>query len=88
MATSGAADDSGDKPKPNPESQMNPSAATSFQLRYRSYAQPESGFSFPCDARGHVDLDALSDRARNNYLYARAMVGKELDVPAVEAALH
>jgi hypothetical protein len=33
-------------------------------------------------------MDGLSERVRLNYLYARAMVGKELDVPAVEAALH
>jgi hypothetical protein len=28
----------------------------------------------------------MSERARNNYFYARAMVGRELSVPAVEAA--
>jgi hypothetical protein len=33
-----------------------------------------------------VDLDGMSERARNNYFYARAMVGRELSVPAVEAA--
>jgi len=60
-----------------------------YQLCYRSLFHAGRGFAFPCDARGQVDLDALSDRARNNYLYARAMVGKELACPAVEAgALH
>lgn len=63
---------------------MNPSTTTGFQLCYRSLFDPGRGFAFPCDARGQVDLDGLSDRARNNYLYARAMVGKELNVPAVE----
>jgi hypothetical protein len=29
-------------------------------------------------------LDDLSEKARNNYLYARAMVGRELTVPAIE----
>jgi hypothetical protein len=31
-----------------------------------------------------VDLDAMTERARNNYFYARAMVGRELTAPAVE----
>jgi hypothetical protein len=35
-----------------------------------------------------LDLDRLSDRARNNYLYARAMVGRELSVPAVQCTMH
>lgn len=65
---------------------MHPSTASQFQLRYRSFFDPDSGFSFPCDAGGHVNMDGLSERARNNYLYARAMVGKELDVPAIECA--
>jgi hypothetical protein len=33
-----------------------------------------------------VDLDELSENARNNYLYARAMVGRELATPAVESS--
>lgn len=63
---------------------MNSSSDTSFQLRYRSLFDPGRGFAFPCDAKGLVDLDHLSDRARDNYLYARAMVGKELAPPCVE----
>lgn len=65
---------------------MNPSTASSqYQLRYRSLFDAGRGFAFPCDARGRVDLDGLSARARNNYLFARAMVGRELACPAVEA---
>jgi hypothetical protein len=30
----------------------------------------------------------MSERARNNYFYARAMVGRELAMPEVEAAVH
>jgi len=63
---------------------MNPSNASGYQLRYRSLFHSGRGFAFPCDVRGRVDLDALSERARNNYLYARAVVGRELDLPAVE----
>jgi hypothetical protein len=55
-----------------------------FQLCFRSLFHSGRGYAFPCDALGRVDMDSLSDRARNNYLFARAMVGRELCVPAVE----
>jgi hypothetical protein len=55
-----------------------------FQLRFQSLFNSGRGYAFPCDAEGHVDLDGLSEEARNNYLYARAMVGRELGTPAVE----
>lgn len=53
-------------------------------LCFRSLFQRGRGFAFPCDGSGRVDLDALSERARLNYLYARAMVGRELSPPVVE----
>jgi hypothetical protein len=57
-----------------------------FQLCFRSLVHRGRTFVFPCDPRGQVDLDHLSDRARINYLFARAMVGRELAVPAIEPA--
>ena len=56
-----------------------------FELRFQSLFDSGRGYAFPCNPKGEVDLDQLSDRARNNYLYARAMVGRELSVPAVRA---
>ena len=64
------------------------STSRDFQLCFRSLFRSGRGFSFPCDPQGHVDLDQLSDKARNNYLYARAMVGRELSVPAVRPTMH
>jgi hypothetical protein len=64
---------------------MNLTSTARFQLQYRSLFDPGRGYAFPCDAGGRVELDALSDRARNNYLYARAMVGKEMALPSVES---
>ena len=58
-----------------------------FQLRFQSLFDSGRGYAFPCDPEGHVDMDGLSERARNNYLYARAMVGRELAVPAVERTI-
>lgn len=56
-----------------------------FQIRFDYLFDVGRSLAFPCDASGHVDLDALSERARTNYLYARAMVGREYAVPAVQA---
>jgi hypothetical protein len=64
---------------------MVPSRSSPFQLCFRSLFDPGRGYAFPCDDNGRVDLDQLSERARNNYLYARAMVGREVAAPCVEA---
>ena len=57
-----------------------------FQIRFQSLFNEGRGFAFPCDAAGHVDLDSLSERGRCNYLFARAMVGREFATPDVLVA--
>ena len=59
-----------------------------YELRFQSLFDEGRAYAFPCDALGRVDMDALSDRARQNYLYARAVVGREVAVPAVRPRLH
>jgi hypothetical protein len=54
-----------------------------YQLRFESLFNPGRAMAFPCDERGRVELDALSDAARRNYLYARAVVGREFATPTV-----
>jgi len=54
-----------------------------YQLRFDSLFHHGRALAFPCDDHGEVQLDALSDRARSNYLYARAVVGREFAVPTV-----
>jgi hypothetical protein len=54
-----------------------------FELRFQSLFNEGRALTFPCDAAGHVELDALSERARQNYFYARAVVGREFATPAV-----
>jgi hypothetical protein len=68
---------------------MNATQATNaeraeYELRFRSLFDEGRGYAFPCDAYGRVDMDALSERARNNYFYARTVVGRELATPAVQ----
>lgn len=59
-------------------------AAGNFELRFRSLFNEGRALAFPCDAAGQVDMDRLTDRARNNYLYARTVVGREFSTPAVQ----
>jgi hypothetical protein len=54
-----------------------------YELRFQSLFSEGRALAFPCDATGHVDLDALSERAMENYLYARAVVGREYATPLV-----
>ncbi|MBT9598970.1 MAG: hypothetical protein IV094_23530 [Vitreoscilla sp.] len=54
-----------------------------YELRFQSLFNQGRALAFPCDAGGHVDLDALSERARENYFYARAVIGFEYAQPAV-----
>lgn len=52
-------------------------------LLFQSLGDAEPSCAFPCDPGGHVDMDTLSDAARENYLYARAVIGREFAAPAV-----
>ncbi|HEY3634884.1 MAG TPA: hypothetical protein VGK95_07520 [Caldimonas sp.] len=56
--------------------------ASSHEIMYQSLFRGPS-LCFPCDERGQVPLDDLSDQARENYLYARAVVGVEYAYPSV-----
>ena len=58
-----------------------PLANVGDELRFAGLFQPGRGFVFPCAADGHVDLDGLGERARNNYFYARSSIGREFYFP-------
>jgi len=61
-----------------------PLTGSTHVLKFESLAHPGRGLAFPCDAAGRVNLDALSDSARQNYLFARAVVGREFHLPTVQ----
>lgn len=63
-------------------------ATAGFELRFQSLFNEGRALSFPCDDAGRVNLDALSERARSNYFYARTVIGREFAHPAVQRALH
>ena len=56
---------------------------TSHVIKFQSLSNAGKALVFPCDAEGRVPLDELSERARENYLYARAVVGREFALPCV-----
>jgi hypothetical protein len=58
-----------------------------FELRFQSLSDAGRGYAFPCDVTGHVDMDAMGERARNSYLYARTVIGREFRMPKVQASL-
>jgi hypothetical protein len=65
---------------------LSPNHDCGYLLRFGSLFHEGRALTFPCDASGRVELDALSERARANYLYARAVVGREFKTPAVVPA--
>jgi hypothetical protein len=65
--------------KPFPEGGLN----SSHFIKFQSLSNAGKALVFPCDAQGRVALDELSERARENYLYARAVVGREFAFPCV-----
>jgi hypothetical protein len=68
---------------------MNTTAAAPFVLRFESLFDAGRAFAFPCDAQGRVDLDGLSERARQNYFFARSVIGRDVAPPVTcPATLH
>jgi len=54
-----------------------------YELRFESLFQTGRALAFPCDSHGGVRLDALSEKALQNYLFARAVVGRDYATPIV-----
>lgn len=59
------------------------SCCARHELLFRSPLDDFRAYSFPCDECGTVDLDTLSEQARNDYLYARAFVGRRYCAPTI-----
>ena len=55
----------------------------SVELRFEHRGNDRKSLAFPCDAVGRVDLDALDERSRNEYLFARALMGHDYSFPVM-----
>ena len=57
-----------------------------YELRFEPLSSQGCAYAFACDCDGRVDLDAMSDRARNAYLFARSVIGRDVTRPRVRPA--
>jgi len=71
-----------DKPPRRPAMYATNESAN-YELRFQSLFHEGRGYAFDCDAEGCVDVDALSDRARMNFLTAQSLIGLDFATPAV-----
>jgi hypothetical protein len=60
-------------------------ADLAFELRFDPLVEAQAPLSFPCDARGEVDLDGLCDRSRRDYMFAHTLIGRHFMLPVVRA---
>lgn len=72
-------------PGDRPRDPRDAPCAAGFELRFRARTEASRSVAFPCDVAGRVPLDALSERARHDYFYARALAGREYHWPVVRA---
>lgn len=54
-----------------------------YEIRFQSLFHEGRALAFPCDRNGQVDLDSVNERVRSNYLFARAMIGRDYAMPFV-----
>jgi hypothetical protein len=59
------------------------SSAACYQIRFEPLRAAMRARVFSCDAHGRVEIDALGESARIDYLFARALVGREFATPAL-----
>jgi hypothetical protein len=65
------------------QASTHPNQTAGFKLSFRPLAPGQRACAVPCDDQGRVDLDALGEQVRNDYLFARALVGRDFDRPCV-----
>ena len=56
-------------------------SSSRYVLRFCPLTDDGHALAFPCNERGQVDIDGLSERAKLNYLYARTVVGRQFSMP-------
>lgn len=56
------------------------------ELQFESLSGSGQTRTFPCDVSGHVNMNLLADHALYEYLYVRALIGREFSAPRVLAS--
>jgi hypothetical protein len=52
-------------------------------LHFEPLSAGEAGLDIPCDPHGRVGLDALGEKLRNDYFFARTLIGRLFAAPTV-----
>lgn len=56
-----------------------------FELRFHSLIRQDNALCFPCNSHRRFDLCGATERARNSYFFARALVGRDYAAPEVRS---
>lgn len=54
-------------------------------LHFAALAPEQHALDIPCDAQGDVPLNGLGEHLRNDYFFARALIGRLFAAPTVES---
>lgn len=57
--------------------------APEYRICFLPVSESDRSVAFPCDSNGQVNLDFLKPREKNNYLFARAMRGRNYAAEAI-----
>lgn len=52
-------------------------------LHFEPLTAGDAGLDIPCDPQGRVGLDALGEKLRNDYFFARTLIGRLFAAPTV-----
>ncbi|RZJ09324.1 MAG: hypothetical protein EOP39_11710 [Rubrivivax sp.] len=52
-------------------------------LHFEPLSAGDAGLDVPCDPQGRVGLDALTEKLRNDYFFARTLIGRLFAAPTV-----
>jgi hypothetical protein len=52
-------------------------------LHFEPLTAGDAGLDIPCDPNGRVGLDALGEKLRNDYFFARTLIGRLFARPTV-----
>lgn len=55
-------------------------------LHFEPLTVGDAGLDIPCDPHGRVGLDALGEKLRNDYFFARTLIGRLFAAPTVRHA--
>jgi hypothetical protein len=66
----------------NPETPSQPT----HLLHFEPLTAGDAGLDVPCDPQGRVGLDALTEKLRNDYFFARTLIGRLFAAPTVRLA--